>query len=112
MPQEYQISAICAMHSSVLWLSAPSTGSRLIPQDRVVGEPADDQRALRQGLDLFCHARLLRSAVIHHRRACPHAARFKTHRRATGQPARRDYEDGEPPLPAFGVAHHWLSPWL
>lgn len=35
---------------------------------------------------------------------------LRTHRRTGAEQARRDHEDGESQLPAFGVERHWPSP--
>ncbi len=85
---------------------------RLLPHHRIVAHHLGDGRSVRQHWHFFGRLPLELPAVFHHRRACPHAAGLKTHRRAAGQPARPDHEDGEPPPPASGVGHHWSSPWF
>ena len=76
--------------------------ARLIPHDAVVGEHLGDGRSVRQQPKFLRRAPLELAGVLHDRRANSDDARFKNPRRAGGQQARRDREDGEPPRPASG----------
>ena len=88
------------------------TGPRLISHDSIIGHHRHDDRSIWYPRQFIRCLRLHLPAILHDRRTNALPTRFKTHRRAAGQPARRDYEDGEPPLPASFVVLHWLSPWL
>jgi hypothetical protein len=70
----------------------------VLPKDQPMRFPIQNLRnrrpTLRHG-QLLGRACLKLPAVFDDRRTRCHAASFKTCRRATGQQARRDYEDGE-----------------
>lgn len=82
----------------------------LIPHDAVVGEHLGDGGPVRKHSEFLGRMRLEHATVIHDRRADRDDPRFRTDRRAGGQQARRDREDGEPQHPAYGVGHHLPSP--
>lgn len=87
-----------------------STRPCLVAQNAVVGEHLGDGGAIRQHAKLFVGAGLDLAAVLDDGRTDGHDARLRTIRRAAAQQARCDREDGELPLPASGVGHHWPSP--
>jgi len=87
----------------------PAARPRLIAQDGVVGEPADDHSVLGQRGNFLCRTRLFGAAIVHHGRAGAGWG-VRTRRRAGGQEDRRGCEGGGWPRPASGGGWHRCAP--
>jgi hypothetical protein len=83
---------------------APSSAHpHLLPHDGVVARHLGDRGTLWQQIELVSRASLELATVLGHVRADGGDGGFRNARRAAGQQARRDREDGETQRPASGV---------